>query len=144
MKLMVKIKKIKKNLKTFLFDKKQFLKIINLHLMSRLSSFFLLNLQSRKRFSPKFFLLVAFKNLAGIIWSVSIFSTGKGTADEINVFILFILFININNFPINSCCCCHQWTWKYCSWPWTLSSFKISIRCWNTYFTWRNFIVVHS
>jgi hypothetical protein len=45
--------------------------------------FSLSNLQSLKTFCPKPFLSILFRNLAGIIWSVSIFSVGKGMAVEV-------------------------------------------------------------
>ena len=59
----------------------------------------LLNLQSLNKFSPKFNLLVAFKNLAGIIWSVSMFSIGIGTTDESIIFIFFYSLFMSTIFP---------------------------------------------
>jgi hypothetical protein len=41
--------------------------------------------QSRKRLSPNPFRSTAFRKRAGIIWSVSTFSMGSGTAGDINL-----------------------------------------------------------
>src|ERR1700741_4254112 len=53
--------------------------------------------QSRKRFLPNPSFVVAFRKRAGIIWSVSIFSTGKGTNVDVsivNAFMPQISFVN--------------------------------------------------
>src|SRR5690606_30945718 len=95
--------------------------------------------QSRNRFSPKPSRVVALRKRAGMIWSVSIFSMGSGTAVLFRVmnFSLLILFVvvytsldQLSHVGYPSCdggCGCHQGAGQEGARFGTLASFEIPV-----------------
>src|SRR5690606_21839922 len=110
--------------------------------------------QSRNRFSPKPSRVVAFRKRAGIIWSVSIFSIGRGTAvlfSVINFSLLIVQlipvriseFTDVSDFSGNRCCCSAQGAGQEGPGLRPLTSFEVPVGSRDTIFSSRDLVFIH-
>src|SRR5690606_4111030 len=105
--------------------------------------------QSRNRLSPKPTRSVAFKNRAGMIWSVSTFSMGSGTAVLVNILKLSYAILLLNKGPWigyssgYSGRSGHQRTGQQGACTRALTASKIPVRRAHRILARRNLVVVH-